>query len=83
MEATQTGRNGVRVVPPVDKAFKNESDCATTQNQPMGADRAADPALTPENVKLDSVLVRSQFRFVFFCVFFATMFWGYYFLLQI
>lgn len=76
MEATQTGRNGVHVVAPVDKAFKNESDCATTQNQPMGADHAAGPASTPGNVKLDSVLVRSKLRFfVFFCcLFFATMF---------
>lgn len=58
MEATLTGRNGLHVVAPVDKASKNESDCVTTQNQPTAADHAAVPVSTRGNVKLDSVQVR-------------------------
>lgn len=58
MEATLTGRNGLHVVAPVDKASKNESDCAATQNQPTVDDHAAVPMLTLGNVKLDSVQVR-------------------------
>ncbi len=61
MEATLTGRNGLHAAAPVDKASKNESDYATTQNQPMAADRAAAPASTPGNVKLVSVQVTFHF----------------------
>lgn len=57
MEDTPTGRSGVRVAAPVDKVSKNESDYATTQNQPMGGDHAAGPALIPGNVMLDFVQV--------------------------
>lgn len=56
--ATPTGRNGLRAVAPADRASKKGSDCATTPNQPTEAGRAAAPALTLGNVKLDSVLVR-------------------------
>ncbi|TKS79048.1 Hemicentin-2 [Collichthys lucidus] len=59
-EATLTGRNGVRVVAPVDKASKNESDYATTPNRPMAADRAVAPASTPGNVKPVSVQTRGS-----------------------
>lgn len=56
--ATPTGRNGLRAVAPADRASKKGSDCATTPNQPTEAGRAAAPASTLGNVKLDSVLVR-------------------------
>lgn len=58
--ATLTGKNGARVVAPVDKASRKESDCATTQNQPTGADRAAGPLPTRGNVTLDSVQVKQN-----------------------
>lgn len=58
MEAILTGSNGVHVVALVDEASKNESDCATTPNQPMAVDHAVVTVLTLRNVKLDSVLVR-------------------------
>ena len=66
MEATLTGRSGVHVASPVDKVSKNESDYATTQNQPMGADHAAVPVSIPGNVMLVSVQVQIIFVFVFF-----------------
>lgn len=56
--ATPTGRNGLRAVAPADRASKKGSDCATAPNQPTEAGRAAAPASTLGNVKLDSVLVR-------------------------
>lgn len=58
MEATLTGRTGVHVVAPVDKASKNDSDRAATQNQSTVDDHAAVPVLSLGSVKLDSVLVR-------------------------
>lgn len=61
MEATLTGRNGLHAVAPVDKASKNESDYATTQNQPMAVDHAAVLVSTPGNVKLASARVRIPF----------------------
>lgn len=61
MEATLTGRNGVHVAAPVDRASKNESDHATTHNQPMAADHAAVPVSTLGNVKLVSVQVWIHF----------------------
>lgn len=60
MEATLTGRTGVHVVAPVDKASKNESDRAATQNQSTVDDHAAVPVLSLGSVKLDSVLVSLQ-----------------------
>lgn len=60
MAASLTGKNGARVVAPVDKDSRKESDCATTPNQPMGADRAAGPLWTPGNVTLDSVQVKQN-----------------------
>lgn len=66
MEATLTGKNGLHVVAPADKVSKNESDCATTQNQPMVADHAAAPVSTPGNVNLVSVQVQTNlFVFLF------------------
>lgn len=61
MEATLTGRSGVHVVAPVDKASKNESDYATTQNQQMVADHAVVPVLILGNVMLVSVQVLIHF----------------------
>lgn len=58
--ATLTGKNGARVVAPVDKASRKESDCATTQNQPTGADHAAGPLSTQGNAMLDSVQVKQS-----------------------
>ncbi len=66
MEAILTGRNGVHVAAPVDRASKNESDYATTQNQSMAADHAAVPVSTLGNVKLVSVQVRTHFCQSFF-----------------
>lgn len=60
MEATLTGRNGLRVVAPVDQASKKESDCATTQNQLTVADRVTVLVPTQGNVKLDSVQVKTN-----------------------
>lgn len=62
MEATPTGRNGVHVAAPVDKASKNESDYATTQNQLTVAGPAAIPVSTLGNVKPVSVQVWIYFR---------------------
>lgn len=66
MEATLTGRNGAPVVALVDKASRSESESATTQNQPTGADPAVARVSTRGNVTLDSVQVKYFSSFMSF-----------------
>lgn len=60
MAVTLIGRNGVHVAALVDKASKNESGRATTQNQPTVADRVAVPVSNPGSVRPDSVQVQAE-----------------------
>ena len=63
MVATLTGRSGAPAAAPADKASKNGSDFATTQNHSMVGDYAAAPVSIPENVKQVSVQVGPTFTF--------------------